>query len=253
MVCCEPGDLGGVEAAVDVHERAPFARERARLLVGESLGMREPLRDLAIVIELREVLGRGDHGERPRVAGGGLADVDELDPVARGREPLEVADRFVVRRELVVGADGEAEDRFGGGDRGLLRLQRRARRRSQAGAKPRARSARAREVLRRIGFSLRWGSGRSTGDRSSYGFLGCAVRAGGGGAGGGARDGEAPLPRTRGRHVAGARARGAVRVGYRPARSPFRSRPGHATVRAREARHDRDDHGPASEVPAVVR
>ena len=53
-----PGDFGRVQAAVDVDERLAFARERLRLGVGQPLRMRETLPDLAVPIDLRQVLRR---------------------------------------------------------------------------------------------------------------------------------------------------------------------------------------------------
>ena len=50
--------LGGVQAAVDPDDRLAFRRERARLLVGEPLGERQPPRDLLVAIELLVVLRR---------------------------------------------------------------------------------------------------------------------------------------------------------------------------------------------------
>ena len=52
------GDFGRVQAAVDVDERLALAREPARLGVGQSLRMRQPPRDLPVVIDLREILRR---------------------------------------------------------------------------------------------------------------------------------------------------------------------------------------------------
>src|ERR1019366_2735676 len=171
-------DLGGVEAAADVHERASFASERVSLLVGESVGMREPLRDFAIAVELREVFRRRDDGERPRVTGGRLADVHELHAAAgRGREALEVADRLVVRRELVVRADREAEDRLWSGNRALLcRGSMRAcnceKKRSRARDERVRADTALHQCLPAVGF-------RATACYESYGFLGSAVRGGG--------------------------------------------------------------------------
>src|SRR6266567_5685495 len=52
--------------------------------------------------------------------GGRLADVDQLDAIARRSQPAEIADRLVVVEELTVRADLESENRFGRRDGGSL-------------------------------------------------------------------------------------------------------------------------------------
>jgi hypothetical protein len=52
------GDLGSVQAAADIDEHLPFARERASRRVSEAFGMRDALIDLLEVLESREVLRR---------------------------------------------------------------------------------------------------------------------------------------------------------------------------------------------------
>ena len=106
------GDLRRVQAAADVDEHPAFGGEAARFGVGEPGRMRDALGDLPQPIELREVLGRRDDRERPRVAGRRLADIDETNAVRCGRELLEVRDRLVVGRELEVRAHGEAKGRI---------------------------------------------------------------------------------------------------------------------------------------------
>ena len=74
--------LGGVQPAVDPDHGLAFARERARLIVGQAFGLREPPRDVLVASELLEVLGRRDDRHQLRPAFGGLADVH--DPHAIG-------------------------------------------------------------------------------------------------------------------------------------------------------------------------
>src|SRR5579862_6905342 len=91
-----------MQAAVDVEDDLAFAGERASLVVGESPGMRDALRDFTIAVELRQVLGRRDRGviEGPALAA--LAGLEQLDVPARRGKLLEVRDRLVVRRQPVV-------------------------------------------------------------------------------------------------------------------------------------------------------
>ena len=79
--------------------------------------MREALRDFAIPIDLREVLGleiRAKYIGRPWLV---LPGLDERHVLARGVELLEVVDRLIVGRELVVGARLKAKRRRWRGSR----------------------------------------------------------------------------------------------------------------------------------------
>ena len=107
------GDFRRVQSAVDVDEGFAFAREPACLGVGQPLRMREPARDLAVPIDLSQVVRRRHEREVHRAPLRRLAGLDELDVLAGGRQLLEVVDGLVVGRELVVGAGTEAEHRFG--------------------------------------------------------------------------------------------------------------------------------------------
>lgn len=60
-----PGHLGRVESAVDVDDRAPLARQLARGLVAEAATVGEPLRDLLVAVEPRQVLGRREDRDLP--------------------------------------------------------------------------------------------------------------------------------------------------------------------------------------------
>ena len=103
------GDFGRVQAAVDVDERLALARQRPRLRFGQALRVRQPPRDLAVAIDLLEVLRRRDQRE---VIGAPLrrrAGFDQRQPIAGGIELLEIVDRLVVGGELGVGARREAD------------------------------------------------------------------------------------------------------------------------------------------------
>src|SRR3546814_15296501 len=71
-----------MDSAVDPDYRLALGGERLRLLVGQPLGATEPLRNILIFVEHREIFGRGD--DRPELAPPlhGRTDIDELDPVA---------------------------------------------------------------------------------------------------------------------------------------------------------------------------
>ena len=98
-----------LQSATDVDEYLAFGGEPARLGVGETGGMGDALGDLLEAVELRQVFRGRDDRERPRMAGGRLPDVHELDAVRDGRELLEVGDGLVICGELEVRADREAE------------------------------------------------------------------------------------------------------------------------------------------------
>ena len=117
------GDFRRVQAAVDVHERLALARELARRRVGEPGGMRQALRNLAISLDLLEILRARDEREVHRAALARLAGLDEPDVLTRGGELAEIFDRLIVGRELEVGAGPESEGRVGGGNSARLRRE----------------------------------------------------------------------------------------------------------------------------------
>src|SRR6185295_4904427 len=99
-----------MQSAVDVDERFAVARELARLALAQSLRMREAARDLAIAIDLREVVGTRDQREVDRPALARLAGFDQLDGLRRRRHFLEIVDRLFVGGKLEVRAGPESED-----------------------------------------------------------------------------------------------------------------------------------------------
>src|SRR5579864_8176249 len=107
-----------MEAAIDMDEGLSLASEPARFRRAEAVGMSEAARDLAIPIDFRQVLRRGDQREVHRPPFAGLARLEQPD-VFRGRGNfLEEFDRLVVRRELVIRAGTKTEDRLRGRDTG---------------------------------------------------------------------------------------------------------------------------------------
>ncbi len=106
----------GVEAAVDPDDCLALFGEGLGLIVGEAFGEGELLADVAVVLEVLHVLGRGDDGHVLMAAFGGEADVDELHAVGFFGELLEVLGFLGVVDELEVVADVVAELLLGGGD-----------------------------------------------------------------------------------------------------------------------------------------
>ena len=132
-ICCEPDGLGGVQASVDPDDGLAFGGERMGLLVGEHLVFgREVARggelvgDITVVVELLEILGRGDNSHPLAAALGGLAHLHQLHAVGFTGELLPVLLQLHIVCEVVVVANVEPESFLGSGDfrsdrRGLLR------------------------------------------------------------------------------------------------------------------------------------
>ena len=113
--------FGGVQAAVDPHDRLAVARELTRLFVGQALGQREPLRDVLVLLQVLVVLRRRDDRHQLIAALGGLADALHDHAVGLGVELADELGELGVVRQDVVGADLMAEKRLRRGDldRGL--------------------------------------------------------------------------------------------------------------------------------------
>ena len=60
-------NLGRVQPAVDVDERLSLLSKTMRLGIGQPVGMRETLRDLAILLDVGQVLRARHEGEVPRM------------------------------------------------------------------------------------------------------------------------------------------------------------------------------------------
>ena len=112
------GGFRGVQPAADVHDDLPLAREAMRRGVGEPGRVRELHVDLPIVIELRPIRGRRDDRDRPLTAERRLANVQQVDAVARGRQFPEVGDGLFVVQHLAIGADRVTEVGLRRGDPG---------------------------------------------------------------------------------------------------------------------------------------
>src|SRR3546814_8293403 len=75
---------------------------RLRLLVGQPLGATEPLRNILIFVEHREIFGRGDDRHELAPLLDGRTDIDELDPVADLGKPLPVNRGLGVAHDIAV-------------------------------------------------------------------------------------------------------------------------------------------------------
>ena len=95
--------FGCVEPAVNPDDGLAFLGERTRLFVAQSLGVREPRRDLLVARELLVVLRRGHDRHQLRAALGRLADGLDDDARRLFGELLPVGrDLLVVGEEVVV-------------------------------------------------------------------------------------------------------------------------------------------------------
>ena len=104
--------LGGVKAAVDVHDHFAVVGERARLVVVESPDQRETPGRLLIFVELGEIAPGRDQRDVPVTPLRCLADAEQLQLVGRGGEFLKVAERFVVTGQEKIVAGFMAENRL---------------------------------------------------------------------------------------------------------------------------------------------
>src|SRR5882672_12223782 len=101
-----------MQSAVDVDECFAVTRELTRVALAESLGMRESPGDLTVAIDLRQVVRTRDEREILGPALTRLAGFDHFHGLLCRRHFLEIVDRLIVRRQFVVGAGTEAEDRI---------------------------------------------------------------------------------------------------------------------------------------------
>ena len=102
-------DLGRVESAVDPDNGLAFLRQRARLVVGQSLGEGELACDLLVAFQVLEIRRRGNDGHQLRAAFGGLADLLDAHPVGFFVQLRPVGLELRVGGELIVVADIEAK------------------------------------------------------------------------------------------------------------------------------------------------
>ena len=107
-------DLGGVLPAVDVDQGAAFVGKGAGFTVGEAAGVGQAQRDLAVAVEVAQVLGAGDERDVDGSAEGGPADFAQFEAVAGGVELVEVVDGLFEGGEVEVGTYAVAEGRTRG-------------------------------------------------------------------------------------------------------------------------------------------
>ena len=110
------GHLRGMQSAVDVNDGLALSGQCPCGLVGKLVGMGQPQRDLAIALQVREVLCRRDHCDVPGMALGRLADLQQRHPIAGGCQASEIRHRLVVGREKEVCPDTRSQHRLRGWD-----------------------------------------------------------------------------------------------------------------------------------------
>ncbi len=113
------GHFAGMHAAVDVDDDLRVLRQRPGRCVIEAFDLGQTSRHFLVVIELREVLRRGDHAVFESAALRGLAGREHLDAIGRRRELVEVVDDVFVAGEFVVLARIETQHFLRRGWRGL--------------------------------------------------------------------------------------------------------------------------------------
>ena len=96
------GDFGGVESTIDVDDGFSFVRESFGLIVSETAAFREAAGNIFVLVELGEILRRGDDGDFPIQAARGFAHRDQFDAIRNGGELAEVVARFVVSGEIEI-------------------------------------------------------------------------------------------------------------------------------------------------------
>ena len=112
--------LGRVHARVDPDHRLALRRQRARLRLVHAMGAGQLLGNGAILVQLGEVRRRGDDRHPLAAPFRALADVDQLHPVALGRQLLEIGLIFAVVGEIIVGPRRLLEEALGRGRRAGL-------------------------------------------------------------------------------------------------------------------------------------
>ncbi len=116
MSCCGAENLGGVQSAIDPDHGLPFARQRVRLFVCETLSERKFARDFLVVGQLLLIFGRRDDGHVLWPAFFRLADFDQLHAIRLGGELLPPGAELRVIGEIVIVADVESQGLFRSGD-----------------------------------------------------------------------------------------------------------------------------------------
>ena len=111
-------NLGRVQPPVDPHHGLALGGERAGVLLGETLGPRQPPCDLPVAGEVGHVGGRGDRRHPLFAPLRRPADRLEGHAVGLPGENVPVLGELLVVDELVVGADPEAELLLGGSELG---------------------------------------------------------------------------------------------------------------------------------------
>ena len=124
--------FGGVQAAIDPHDRFALRGQRPRLVVGEAFGARQSLRDLLVARQVPEVGRRRDDGHDDRPAFSSLADFFQPDAVGFLGDLVPVVQQLsVVGQKVIVTRRVCAEHRRRNRPLGERRGRRQNRRRAQ--------------------------------------------------------------------------------------------------------------------------
>ena len=111
--------LGGVQAAVDPHDRLALGRERVGLIVGQTFRVCEPLRRFLVAREVLQIVRGGDDRHQLGTALGRVPDGVQHHAGGLPRELLPVCEQLGVGRQLVIGAEVEAQGFLGRGNAAL--------------------------------------------------------------------------------------------------------------------------------------
>ena len=103
-----------MQSAVDPDHGLALAGQGVRLRIRQALGQRQPAGNVALVIEVLQVLRRRDDRHPDVAALDALAEADQLHPIALGGQLLPVGGGLVVvGQEIVVPRFGAVERRLG--------------------------------------------------------------------------------------------------------------------------------------------
>ena len=110
--------LAGVQSAVDPDDGLALRRQLMRLRFADAFGQAQAARDLFVLLEILDVIGRGNDGHPLIAAFFRLADADQLHTVGLAGELLPIRLKLGVIGDHVVVTQVESESIFGCSDFG---------------------------------------------------------------------------------------------------------------------------------------